>query len=372
VATPDIAAGLRPHSGCSLTFAGAGGFASGHLDLISPHGAVGCTSLAAGTLGAPYATAPWLPSALRRPLVRGPVPDVRTGARALLVSAPIHGGGIAAVFLAMDGLGPGLASLYGGPTHLGFLVTDGDASTVLARSADPGRWVGTSLRSTPFDRTTSLLDRPDVNGVATIFARRSVLGLGWEVFAGANRATALASATRLRNTEDAILVIGLVAALAATLVISRRVTGPITLLSRSVERAAGADTPSTVPVVGPAEVAALGVGVNRLIGSVQRELGDRRRAEEDALASEQAYRTIFEANPQPMWVHDRESLAILEVNEATVTQYGYSRDELCAMGADQLGAAGGGAHLAHATGDPATARTARVQHRRRDGTVIEV
>ena len=33
-----------------------------------------------------------------------------------------------------------------------------------------------------------------------------------------------------------------------------------------------------------------------------------------------AYRALFEHNPMPMWVYDRETLAFLEVNAAAVEQ----------------------------------------------------
>jgi PAS domain S-box-containing protein len=42
---------------------------------------------------------------------------------------------------------------------------------------------------------------------------------------------------------------------------------------------------------------------------------------------EQQYRLLFETNPNPMWVFDTESLGILAVNDAALTQYGYSRAE---------------------------------------------
>ena len=47
--------------------------------------------------------------------------------------------------------------------------------------------------------------------------------------------------------------------------------------------------------------------------------------------SESRYRLLFEANPQPMWVFDRDTLAFLAVNHAAVVRYGYSREEFLAM-----------------------------------------
>jgi PAS domain S-box-containing protein len=43
--------------------------------------------------------------------------------------------------------------------------------------------------------------------------------------------------------------------------------------------------------------------------------------------SEEQSRVLFEMNPLPLWVYDLETLEILEVNEAAVRHYGYSREE---------------------------------------------
>ncbi|HXC35096.1 MAG TPA: PAS domain S-box protein, partial [Candidatus Acidoferrales bacterium] len=58
-----------------------------------------------------------------------------------------------------------------------------------------------------------------------------------------------------------------------------------------------------------------------------RDVTDRWRAEEELRYSERQYRLLFQENPNPMWVFDMETLAILEVNEAAVQHYGYGRDE---------------------------------------------
>lgn len=47
--------------------------------------------------------------------------------------------------------------------------------------------------------------------------------------------------------------------------------------------------------------------------------------------SEERYRLLYESNPQPMWVYDRGSLAILTVNDAAIHHYGYSREEFLGM-----------------------------------------
>ena len=55
------------------------------------------------------------------------------------------------------------------------------------------------------------------------------------------------------------------------------------------------------------------------------DISDRRNAEEAVRASEERYRFLFERNPLPMWVYEIESLRFLDVNEAAIEHYGYSR-----------------------------------------------
>ena len=73
------------------------------------------------------------------------------------------------------------------------------------------------------------------------------------------------------------------------------------------------------------DAAVMGVAI------VVRDVTDQDRAEEALRASREQYRLIFEANPQPMWVYDLETLAFLAVNAAAVRVYGYSADEFLAM-----------------------------------------
>lgn len=58
--------------------------------------------------------------------------------------------------------------------------------------------------------------------------------------------------------------------------------------------------------------------------------GERKAAQTRIRESEQRYRHMFESNPLPMWVFDRETLQFLAVNEAAVWHYGYSKEEFLA------------------------------------------
>ncbi|MCJ7553210.1 MAG: PAS domain-containing sensor histidine kinase, partial [Ignavibacteriaceae bacterium] len=47
--------------------------------------------------------------------------------------------------------------------------------------------------------------------------------------------------------------------------------------------------------------------------------------------SEKRYKELFTSNPNPMWVYDLETLSFLDVNEAAIYNYGYSREEFLSM-----------------------------------------
>jgi PAS domain S-box-containing protein len=61
------------------------------------------------------------------------------------------------------------------------------------------------------------------------------------------------------------------------------------------------------------------------------DVTDRKLIEEQLQASELRYRQLFKANPHPMWLYDVDTLQFLEVNDAAIHYYGYSREEFLAM-----------------------------------------
>jgi PAS domain S-box-containing protein len=62
-----------------------------------------------------------------------------------------------------------------------------------------------------------------------------------------------------------------------------------------------------------------------------RDVTERKRVEGILQESEERHRKLFDNNPHPTWVFDRETLRFLAVNAAAVSKYGYSRDEFLAM-----------------------------------------
>ncbi|MBB5886476.1 MULTISPECIES: bifunctional diguanylate cyclase/phosphodiesterase [unclassified Xanthomonas] len=67
-----------------------------------------------------------------------------------------------------------------------------------------------------------------------------------------------------------------------------------------------------------------------MTGAVQ-DVSDRVAAQARLLDAERQFRLVFDRNPLPYWVFAVDSLRFLEVNQAAVRQYGYSREEFLAM-----------------------------------------
>ena len=121
-----------------------------------------------------------------------------------------------------------------------------------------------------------------------------------------------------------------------------------------------------------------GVANSRLVPAVRRALEEAReknarlRAERALLEREESFRLLFQSNPHPMWVHDRESRGFLEVNAAAVAHYGYTRDEFLSMRTDDLTADGPGQSPPPSSAVVRAADETAAFHRRKDGQVIEV
>ncbi|HEV2691574.1 MAG TPA: PAS domain S-box protein [Verrucomicrobiae bacterium] len=102
--------------------------------------------------------------------------------------------------------------------------------------------------------------------------------------------------------------------------------------------------------------------------AAEREL--RHEAQEELKRSEKQYRILFQGNPHPMWVFDMETLRLLEVNEAAVQHYGYSRDEFLKMTLTDLRVHGGDAGKFQVL--EANSSGVIWRHKRKDGTVMDM
>jgi PAS domain S-box-containing protein len=62
----------------------------------------------------------------------------------------------------------------------------------------------------------------------------------------------------------------------------------------------------------------LGVGI---------DCSERQKAQEQMRLSEKKYRILFEDNPMPLWIYSLKDLHFIDVNEAAIKHYGYTKEE---------------------------------------------
>jgi hypothetical protein len=89
--------------------------------------------------------------------------------------------------------------------------------------------------------------------------------------------------------------------------------------------------------------------------------------------SERIYKELFENNPNPMWVYDRDTLRFLAVNNVAVSHYGYSREEFLGMTIENIRPPADVPALRESVRDvPGTIRRVGTwKHLRKSGEVID-
>ncbi|HVM31849.1 MAG TPA: PAS domain S-box protein, partial [bacterium] len=113
---------------------------------------------------------------------------------------------------------------------------------------------------------------------------------------------------------------------------------------------------------------------DRMVALV-RDVSDQKRLQETVKDQELQYKLLFKNNPNPMFIYDLESLAILSVNDAAILKYGYTEKEFLGMTLKGLRREEDVPKLLHKLeglkkGSSVLKET--VLHRKKDGTLMEM
>jgi len=238
------------------------------------------------------------------------------------ISAPILVGGAAAGWVVQHRLFTGGAQT--GMRQVSAMLGT-HANLLLGNAADPvwtdfGRVVEAPPDSSRLGR--AVVYRRD--GAERLGAALPAPGTPWVLAAEFAVDEFLAPSRSLleRFVALALVVVGIGAAIGW--LASRRLTGPLVGLTDAAEAVAAGDLDHPPMLERDDEI-------GRLAGSLRSMVARLREGHRQVRSSEEQYRLLFERNPNPMWVFDRETLGFLAVNDAAVRHYGYSRAEFLTM-----------------------------------------
>jgi PAS domain S-box-containing protein len=362
-----------------------------NISVANTDGSVFCTAAPVDSrLFASATGRPWLERAIvtRTTAVGDHQISATTGKPAIIVAHPMldSSGTVVRIIAAMIGLDQ-LSQIvsHARLPHCATLVLFDRNRTVLARYPDGNRWIGTKLPEATSIRPLAAGARQDLNesvgvdGILRLYVTVPVsagVETGLYLGMGVDHDTAFGDADRIVRQYLWLLALVSIGAIAAAVIAGDRfVLGPIATLKRVTDRIAGGDLGARAELASDVTgISDLRDAVNAMAAALDARQQERDRAESDLRQSEDRYRLLFEQHPHPMWVYDLESLQFLEVNQAAIRSYGYSRDEFLAMQIIDIRPPEDLPRLAEDLGAPRDPwkRSGRWRHRLKSGDVIDV
>ncbi len=111
----------------------------------------------------------------------------------------------------------------------------------------------------------------------------------------------------------------------------------------------------------------------RILGAMQ-DITEREKAAEILQQSEKKYKLLFYNNPLPMLMTTIPGLDIIDINEAAIKQYGYTREEFLQMNSRNLRPEEDVENFIKEVGkmQPGITNTRNWRHKRKDGSIIQV
>jgi PAS domain S-box-containing protein len=160
----------------------------------------------------------------------------------------------------------------------------------------------------------------------------------------------------------AVAIVGI--SLTIALFIQRFVSRPVKGLLRGTERVAAGDLATPLEIASANEIGILA----RSFDQMTQRLQD---SEQELKASEEKYRSLFENDPNPIFVFDRSTFQIIDANIRATEKYGYSKEELLEMSFRDLGDPEDAEKIKSLVVE-ACISLPKVRHRKKDGSIMHV
>jgi PAS domain S-box-containing protein len=148
------------------------------------------------------------------------------------------------------------------------------------------------------------------------------------------------------------------------LFVQRFVSGPVKHLVRGTERVAAGDLSTPLEIASANEI---GILANSFDQMTQR----LRDSEQELKASEEKYRSLFDNDPNPIFVFDRSTFKIIDANIRATEKYGYSKEELLQMSFRDLGDPEDAEKIRSSVVE-ACISLPKVRHHKKNGSIMHV
>ncbi len=105
-----------------------------------------------------------------------------------------------------------------------------------------------------------------------------------------------------------------------------------------------------------------------------RDITEQKKSEEKIRLSERKYKLLFESNPMPMWMISSADFSFIDVNNAALQHYGYTKEEFLSMKSTQIRPeADQNKYIEESKKRiPGLSHRGIWRHRKKDGTLISV
>lgn len=171
----------------------------------------------------------------------------------------------------------------------------------------------------------------DEKGIERIYFFKAIAGTAPAYFVGIGMPTAVVLAKANTLLVRSLLLIFLVTCISlgvSHFFCAQLIADPIAkLVNTAAGIAAGNFTARTGIATNRGEIGRLATALDVMASALAQREQQRTVLEAALIHSETEYRLLFEGNPHPMWIYDRETLQFLAVNHATIQHYGYSQAE---------------------------------------------
>lgn len=148
--------------------------------------------------------------------------------------------------------------------------------------------------------------------------------------------------------------------------LSRNISKPLKNLTRAASAIAAGNYSSPVDMTRGDELGKLAAAFNAMCVQVRHSQAELEKKAEN-------YKLLFENNPMPMWILSRETLDILDVNQAAIRHYGYTREEFLRLNTKDLRPLEDVAEYVSYVAQPNRRYSAGVwRHKKKNGDIIMV